>query len=64
MTVRELRGLLYDVVDQDAEVIVSEGAINTYSKLYSICSVGAIRKGENSSYPDAKGTVIFIEEKI
>jgi hypothetical protein len=64
MKVRELRGLLFEIIDQDAEVMISSADLNHGNILSQIEQVAAFDKGDDSAYSDISGVVIILGESI
>jgi hypothetical protein len=64
MKVRELRGLLFEIKDQDAEVMVSSDLLNHFNTLSQIEQVTTIGEGDDEAYSDITGVVIILGEQI
>ncbi|MFA5037368.1 MAG: hypothetical protein WC479_09365 [Candidatus Izemoplasmatales bacterium] len=64
MKVRELRSLLFDIQDQDSEVMVSSDLLNHFNQLSQIEQVAVLSKGDDEAYSDITGVVIILGEQI
>jgi hypothetical protein len=64
MKVRELRSLLFDIKDQDAEVMVSSDLLNHFNHLSQVEQVAVLNKGDDEAYSDITGVVIILGEQI
>jgi hypothetical protein len=64
MKVRELRSLLFDIRDQDAEVMISDYPLNHGNTLGQIEVVAPFEKGDDEAYSDIEGVVIIMGEAI
>jgi ABC-type uncharacterized transport system ATPase subunit len=64
MKVKELRSLLFDIQDQDAEVMVSSDLLNHFNQLSQIEQVAVLNKGDDEAYSDITGVVIILGEQI
>ncbi len=64
MKVRELRAALFEIENQDAEVMVSSDILNHYNTLSQIEQVCPLDKGVDEAYSDIEGVVIILGEQI
>jgi hypothetical protein len=64
MKVRELRGLLFEAKDQDAEVMISSEPLGHYNDLSLIDSASVMSEGDDPDHSECSGFVIFVGETV